>query len=64
MVEFGDKILLYTGGLDRDAFISEDLMSDATLRNIELIREAATHIPVEVRDAHPEFLWRQIVGAR
>lgn len=37
---------------------------DAVLRNLELIGEAATHIPEAVRDAHPEISWRAIVGAR
>ena len=53
-----------TTGLDQRAFIADDLTYDATLRNIELIVEAATHVPGDVRDAHPEIEWRSIVGAR
>lgn len=64
MVEFGDKVLSCTEGLDRDAFVSEDVIYDVTLRNIELIREAATHITAVVRDAYPKIQWRQIIGAR
>jgi uncharacterized protein with HEPN domain len=37
---------------------------DATLRNLELIGEAATHIPDEVRAAHPEIAWRLIIATR
>jgi len=40
------------------------LTYDATLRNIQLIGEAATHIPSGVREAHPEIPWRAIVGTR
>ena len=37
---------------------------DATLRNLELIGEAATHIPEGVRAAHPEIPWRMIIATR
>ena len=58
------KVLTYTEGLDLDAFVADSLTYDATLRNIELIGEAATHIPSQVREAHPEIQWRQIIGTR
>ncbi|MDE2716036.1 MAG: DUF86 domain-containing protein [Chloroflexota bacterium] len=64
MIEFGENVLSYTKGLDQDAFTANSLTYDATLRNIELIGEAATHIPDQVRQAYPEIEWRSIVGAR
>ena len=64
MCEFCEKVLTYTKGLDLDAFVNESKIYDATLRNIELIGEAATHVPSEVRGAHPEIEWRQIIGTR
>ena len=64
MIEFSEKVLSYTEGMDQDAFIADGLTYDATLRNLELIGEAATHIPSEVREAYPEIPWRAIVGAR
>ena len=64
MIEFSKKVLSYTEGMDQDAFIADGLTYDATLRNLELIGEAATHIPSEVREAYPEIPWRAIVGAR
>ena len=64
MIEFGEKVLSYTEGMDQAAFLADTRTYDATLRNIELIGEAATHIPNEVRDAHPEIEWRRIIGTR
>ena len=64
MIEFGEKVLAYTDGLDQEAFIAHGLTYDATLRNLQLIGEAATHIPDEVRQAHSEVPWHAIIGTR
>ena len=58
MIEFSEKVLSYTDGMDQDAFIADRRTYDATLRNLELIGEAATHIPDAVRQAHPNIQWR------
>ncbi len=64
MIDFSQKVLSYTAGLDQTAFDANGLTYDATLRNLELIGEAATHIPEEVRKAHPEIPWRLIIATR
>lgn len=64
MIGFGERVIEYAAGLDQRTFTADQIIYDATLRNIELIGEAATHIPEPVRDAHPEIQWRQIVGVR
>ena len=64
MIEFAEKVLSYTDGLDQDAFAADGLIHDATLRNIQLIGEAATHIPSDAREAYPMIPWRAIIGAR
>jgi uncharacterized protein with HEPN domain len=51
-------------GLDRAQFETNQLMQDAVLRNIELIGEAATRIPEDVKLAHPEIPWREIIAMR
>jgi uncharacterized protein with HEPN domain len=62
MIEFTLKIQSYTDGLDQADFIAENLVYDATLRNLELIGEAATHIPKEIQSAHPDIPWRLIIA--
>jgi uncharacterized protein with HEPN domain len=64
MIDFGGKVLTYTNGLNQAGFVAHGLIYDATLRNLELIGEAATHIPDEVRIAHPEIPWRMIIATR
>ena len=64
MIGFGERVLSYTEGLDQDHFLADRRTYDATLRNIELIGEAATHIPKYVREEHPDIPWRRIVGTR
>lgn len=64
MVSFAEKVITYTQTLDQDSFVSSDLNYDATLRNLELIGEAATHIPENVRDENPQIPWRLIVATR
>ncbi len=64
MIDFAGKVLAYTEGFDQASFVVSGLTYDATLRNLELIGEAATHIPGEVRDAHPEIPWRMIIATR
>lgn len=49
MIDFVNKVLVYTTDFDQAEFISDTLTYDATVRNLELIGEAATHIPGEVR---------------
>ncbi|VFN00131.1 MAG: Uncharacterized conserved protein, contains HEPN domain [Candidatus Kentron sp. G] len=64
MVDFAEKILSYTAGMDQNDFVAGGLTYDAALRNLELIGEAATHIPDGVRQAHPEIPWRLIIATR
>lgn len=64
MIDFAGKVLAYTEGLDQAGFVASPLTYDATLRNLGLIGEAATHIPDEVRAAHSEIPWRMIIATR
>ena len=64
MIRFAQKVLRYTQNLDQAAFINNEPYYDATLRNLELIGEAATNIPENIKTNHPEIPWRQIIATR
>jgi uncharacterized protein with HEPN domain len=64
MISFAEKVISYTDGLDQAEFVKRDITYDATLRNLELIGEAATHLPEKVREAYPDIPWRLIIATR
>ncbi len=64
IIDFCNRVLNHTAGLDLQLVVSTQVVYDATLRNLTLIGQAATHVPDDVRGAHPEIPWRKIVGAR
>jgi uncharacterized protein with HEPN domain len=64
MVACCDKVLAYTQGIDCAGFASDSMRYDATLRNLELIGEAATHVPSEVRASTAGVPWRMVIALR
>ena len=64
MIVCAERAMSYTDGMNQARFVASGLNYDVTIRNLELIGEAATHIPDTVREAHPEIPWRQIVATR
>ncbi len=64
MIGFAGKVQVYTAGFDKAGFETSGLNYDATLRNLELIGEAATHIPAGVREAAPGVPWRLVIATR
>ncbi|MDO8844510.1 DUF86 domain-containing protein [Methylicorpusculum sp.] len=64
MIGFAEKVIAYTEGFSQTDFINSGITYDATVRNLELIGEAATHIPEDVRKATPKIPWRQLIATR
>ncbi len=64
MIGFAEKVIAYTDGLDQEGFVASALNYDATVRNLELIGEAATNIPDEIRQSNPQIPWRLLVATR
>lgn len=55
MIGFAGKVIAYTRGLDQNGFVKSGLNYDATVRNLELIDEAAMHVPDDIRQANPQI---------
>ncbi|MBB4864632.1 uncharacterized protein with HEPN domain [Pseudomonas nitritireducens] len=64
MIACAKKVIGYCANLDQQAFVDNPMVYDATLRNLEIIGEAATRIPDDVRQAHPQVPWRMLVATR
>lgn len=47
-----------------DALAAEPMRVDATVRQTEILGEAASRVGADVRASHPDIPWRQAVAAR
>ena len=64
MLDACGRCLEYTAGMDQAAFVEDRRTYDATIRNIEIVGEAANNVPRAVWEAHPEIPWRGIIDTR
>ena len=59
-----EKIERYTKGMTRESFQSDEKTTDAVVRNLEIIGEAAGRLPEDFIDRNSEIDWIKIVGLR
>jgi uncharacterized protein with HEPN domain len=59
-----DKLEQFTRGMRFEHFVGDDKTNFAVVRALEIIGEAAKHIPRTVRDRHPEIPWTKMAGMR
>ncbi|TAG49282.1 MAG: DUF86 domain-containing protein [Betaproteobacteria bacterium] len=64
MLLFAQRVMTYTDGMNQGRFVASALTYDATLRNLELIGEAASKVPTDVQATMPQIPWRQIIATR
>lgn len=64
IIQAMNKIEKYSQGLDYDSFVSNDMVIDAVLRNIEVIGEAAAQIPETLKQQYSHIPWKKIIGLR
>jgi len=45
-------------------FLQDDKTASAVIRKLEIIGEAAKHVPMKVRQKHPELPWTEMARMR
>jgi uncharacterized protein with HEPN domain len=64
MLENAQRAIQFTKGMDYKSFAKDDKTVYAVIRAVEIIGEAASKIPEEVRAKYPRVPWREVKGMR
>lgn len=59
-----EKITEYTRSMTYEQFQKDDKTIDAVIRNLEVIGEAAGHIPLILQEKYPDIGWFEMRGMR
>jgi uncharacterized protein with HEPN domain len=54
----------YTQGLTEEEFLSNNLVQDGTIRQIQIIGEATKNLSKSLKEEYPNVRWRGIAGMR
>lgn len=64
ILESIERIRGYIEEMEEDQFRANHLVIDAVVRNLEVIGEAAAHLPEDVVQANPDVPWREMRDMR
>lgn len=64
ILESTERIQQYTRDMTFDEWMKDQKTIDAVIRNLEIIGEAAKHVPPDVQAAYPKIPWREKKGIR
>lgn len=64
IAEAAGRIGAYIGDMTFETFCADKKTVDAVVRNLEVIGEAARHVPGEVRHRFPEVAWADMSDMR
>ena len=59
-----ERISEYVEGFDYDSWTKDQKTIDAVVRNLEIIGEAATHVPEKIQEQLTDIPWYQMKGMR
>jgi len=59
-----ERIKKYTKNLSFAEFAKNTVVSDAVIRNLEIIGEAVKRLPAEIKKEYDEIEWKKIAGLR
>jgi uncharacterized protein with HEPN domain len=64
IVEALRNVVEFTAGTTQADFFDDKKTRDATIRNLEIIGEAAKRVPDAIRVLAPDIPWRRVAGLR
>ena len=64
MLDASKKAVAFTQDRKRADLNSDEMLSLAIIRLLEIIGEAAKAVSAELKEQHPQIPWRQIAGTR
>lgn len=64
MLDTITKAFEFLGDMSLKEFERDDRTAFAVIRALEMLGEAARHIPEEVRSSHPDVPWSDMTGMR
>lgn len=59
-----EKIKRYIANVDQTEFAKDEKTFEAIVYNLQIIGEAAKHIPESDREIYTQINWREVVGLR
>ena len=64
IVEAANAIGRFLAGVEREAFLEDELRQSAVQQKLAVIGEAAARLPAEFQSRHPQVAWRKAVSLR
>jgi len=58
------QIERYTDGVTYEEFLSNSLLQDGVIRQLEVMGEAARNLSEDLRNEYPKIPWRQMISLR